>query len=109
MIIINPGTEDLPEATEVNAKIALGLFISDLRERGVEVGWNGTTVSEDGGRWLAVLVHADHTHDVEMPGIAPEVTRRGEPWVSPRLYVDGSSWLWQYGLRGWDECGQDDD
>lgn len=36
--------------------------------------------------------------EVDIPGIEPQIVEASEPWKSPRLYVNGSSWLWGYAL-----------
>jgi hypothetical protein len=33
-----------------------------------------------------------------MPGCELEKVRTSKPWYSPRLYVDGSSWLWGFAI-----------
>ena len=37
--------------------------------------------------------------EVDIPGDDPEVVCEGRPWVSRRLYVEGSSWLYGYALN----------
>ena len=102
MIIINPGTEPLPEATEENAGKAIDLFVADLNERGVHVVKVWRKPGNDrGGGWFAyrILTDTDRGYNIGMPGIDPEATHAGVPFTSPRLYVDGSSWLWGYALN----------
>jgi hypothetical protein len=98
LVTINPGTEAQPKHSVDNAvKIAeyickdLSIDLSHFirNENGDnDRGWYGFTFSGKGGNV-----------SVEIPGIDPEVVRRGEPWVSPRLYVDGSSWLYGFALN----------
>lgn len=97
-LIINPGAGAVPEATEENARTALDMFVGDLREQGHVVTASPVYRALDDGRWEFSIVVDGTAHVIDMPGCAPELTRRGEPWVSPRLYVDGSSWLWGFAL-----------
>lgn len=52
---------------------------------------------KDDGRWMVVLAHGRYMCTVSMPGIPYERLILG-PWKSPRLYVDGSSWLWEFAI-----------
>ena len=56
--------------------------------------------SDEGGRYNFDLKRSgfDFTINVDMPGCELERVRKSEPFYSPRLYVDGSSWLWGYAL-----------
>lgn len=63
----------------------------------------GYEAGHDGRYPFAVTVDGTR-HVVEMPGLpADEVTFRGDPgqnaWDYPRLYVNGSSWLWKYAVN----------
>lgn len=101
-IFINPGTEPR-EGTEANAIEAARRFCSDLGE--------GATFERkpDGdfeGYFAFDVTYADATQQVDFPGCDPDLTVKGEPWVSPRIYVDGSSWLYGIGLSAF---GGDDE
>ena len=108
-IFVNPGTEPLPAATEDNARAAMALFVADCVTLYGAASWDGTFTAATRGRWTGVVNVAGRTHEVDMPGIDPHVTREGRPFVSPRLYVDGGSWLWQFALNVVDPDDQDED
>jgi hypothetical protein len=96
MIIINPGTEDQEGATEQNALKSLQYFLDDLGVVGLE-----TTRNESADRrgWFGFkITYRGNEVEVDIPGSDPEVVRKGEPWASPRLYVNSSSWLWGFAL-----------
>lgn len=98
MMILNPGTEDL-DGDIANAAAALDLLTEDLRRTGCTAAWRWHPDGlEHGGRWEAIVTVDGRDHTVSMPGCDPGRTYAGEPWVSPRLYVGGSSWLWPYAL-----------
>lgn len=97
MLIINPGTEKQMGATEANAikvaeQINKDLELPDQRwrrapERDDERGWFGFIFAGAGGEC-----------EVDIPGIDAETVIKGVPFESPRLYVEGSSWLYGYAL-----------
>lgn len=100
MIIINPGTEAIPQTTFENAYESAKALMHDCgfsREDGYKISRDA---KRDSNGWYGFIVTKDGKHplDVDIPGCDPERTQKGEPWVSPRLYVDGSSWLWGYAL-----------
>lgn len=107
-IIINPGSGPVSGASEREARMALDSLLADL---GAE--WSadaGDGRDEGEGRWTYVIRHGGHPHKVEMPGLPVERVRyTGEDgqdiWDYPRLYVDGSSWVWRYALNVLRECG----
>jgi len=98
MLIINPGTEKQTKHNEKNAievakQIAKDLKLTSknwhrncLRDR--KDGWYGFVFKGKGGEI-----------DVDIPGVDPKRVCKGEPFYSPRLYVDGSSWLYGYALN----------
>lgn len=105
-VIINPGTEPIDGASPEHAEANIKQFIHELmhdggfedltytrrRDMDKKGGWFAYNVSYVFDGWFrpSVMVH--------VPGFDPETTQKGEPWVSPRLYVDGSSWLWGLAL-----------
>ncbi len=96
-IIVNPGTEPVKNHSKENAEIAAGYFLEDLAIDGFEYEATGE-VSGDG--WYKFVFQKDNFKvDVSFPGSDPEITRKGKSWVSPRIYVNGSSWLWGFGLN----------
>ncbi len=103
MIIMNPGTGTVDDATVEQATINIEQFIADLNEK----GWQYIYLPnrDDNGRFAFLLwnerPYRPVCHIVDMPGCSLEQAREGRPWYSPRLYVDGSSWLWGFAL---DSC-----
>lgn len=108
-VIINPGTGPVEHATEADARRAVWLLVRDLRRRGRSVEWDGTFYDEWDGYWAARPLVDGIPREVDMPGCHPATTRRGKPWVSQRLYVDGSSWLWPFALNILDTDDPDDE
>lgn len=96
MFIINPGTERQENHSEENAvrvaqQIQLDLGINDsdwVRAKKLDddsQGWYGF-IFKSGNDWMEVCI----------PGVDPKKVCKGVPFESPRLYVDGASWL--YGI-----------
>lgn len=106
-IVINPGTGPVDGATEEQARANMDAFCADLREAGI-IATTITLLQDDhdgDGRFAYRLGTGDARQlDVLMPGIAlDEVRYMGadgqDIWDFPRLYVDGSSWVWLFALR----------
>lgn len=93
ILIINPGTEANDRATEVNAaEIARRISVAtsatySRHAEGDRNGWYGFRFVRDG-----------RAVEVDIPGDDPDQVCAGTPWVSRRLYVDGSSWLFGYAM-----------
>ena len=113
-IIINPGTGPVPGATQENAAAAMVVFCDDLRAQGKTVAAIGErrAAGNDDGRFTYDVILADgETHEIEMPGLPVDQVRylgtdEQDIWDFPRLYVDGSSWVWCYAL---DACQREDE
>ena len=101
-IVINPGTGPVADATEIEAERNMAVFVKDL-------GLPNLTTSRqrkaDYGRGRFAFMVRDEVSgrqvEVQMPGQPVEQVRweKGlDPWQFPRLYVDGSSWLWGFAL-----------
>lgn len=109
MIIINPGAGAVSDATEQEAQKAMDALLADLG-----VGWTRTPAAigpGDEGRWPFQIQHRDGdcSHEVDMPGWPVDQVRwlgpdSGSIWNFPRLYVDGSSWVWKYALSVLSDC-----
>jgi len=108
-IFINPGSGPVRGATRENADANIARFALDLmatgRAKTVRMldGINSSQVPERDGRWIYQIAADGETHEIEMPGLPIEQVRfvdRPEQniWDFPRLYVDGSSWVWMYAL-----------
>jgi hypothetical protein len=122
-LVINPGSGPVPDATEVNAIENIKHFVVDLGTPDIEycgdIQWGRIDRLDDDGRygfliWLDLYAGDVHGHYVEMPGLPLDQVRWMENrhqdiWDFPRLYVDGSSWVWKFALNCVDfNCGQDD-
>lgn len=104
-LIINPGTGPVAAATAENAQRNMCVFVDDVsRQFGGSVKFESLHHPDDGrdGRWqFAVEGERVGRHDVWMPG-CPIGIATGEDCPSifdqPRLYVNGSSWLWGFAV-----------
>lgn len=107
-VIINPGSGPVAEANEADAIKNMVAFAEDVKAEydvGVAVG---KPKGEEDGRWSFDLTVLDGDrkieHEVDMPGLPLERVRYlklpdQNIWNFPRLYVDGSSWVWCYGVH----------
>ena len=98
MLIINPGTEPVKGATFESAEINLKQLIEDSGQENIT--YTHKPEADGNGRYSFDLKCSgyDFIINVYMPGCELERVRKSEPFYSPRLYVDGSSWLWGYAL-----------
>jgi len=101
-IIINPGSGDVPDATEDAALDCIEHFVTDLKLSGVR--WLREPREDKRGRFGFVLY--DYRHParitvIQMPGLPLDKVRfmDGDAWPFPRLYVNGSSWLWKFAIN----------
>ena len=96
-LIINPGSGSVPDATEANAQANMTTFVEDLGVEGASVERDPGQDAE--GRFAFILTLTSGTEfEIDMPGLPLDQVRPGIPWEQPRLYVDGSSWLWGFAL-----------
>jgi len=97
-VIINPGTEAVEQATIENATINMKQLIEDSGQTGVT--FERIKKQDAEGRFAFRLKSEKHnfTIGVDMPGCDLEKVQASKPFYSPRLYIDGSSWLWGYAL-----------
>ncbi|MGW5352244.1 hypothetical protein ACWERV_17245 [Streptomyces sp. NPDC004031] len=104
-LIINPGSGPVPEASEVNAHAAIRQFVNDLAGMGIKaIDIRQPNLDGDGRYGFALHLPDSRVIEVEMPGLPIDRVRYvGDPeqniWDFPRLYVDGSSWVWKYALK----------
>lgn len=97
MFIINPGTEKQLNTSVDNAYEVVRHIIKDLDLTGGIV--KRRKEGDDDRGWYAFTFYkGDRKSEVDIPGIDPEIVVKGQPFVSPRLYVNGSSWLYGYAL-----------
>ena len=100
--VINPGTEPVDDATEAHAIENIRHFVTDLGGDTPQRDIKWIRIPEqdggDDGRYAFLIWMGNQCHEIDMPGCPLEVVRQSRPWYSPRLYIDGSSWLWGFGL-----------
>jgi len=101
-IIINPGTGPVANATEEHALKNIKQFIEDTKVEGIKC----VRVPEEDadGRFAFLLWRGTRCHLVDMPGAPLEKVRYTDQrnqniWDFPRLYVDGSSWVWIFAVN----------
>lgn len=102
-VMINPGTGPVPNATEEQARRNMQDFVAEL-DLGDAVSFEMAGPSKDAsgnpdGRWTFVVRHHAATCEVEMPGVAGLAEAARTAKIHPRLYVDGSSWFWDFALN----------
>lgn len=104
-IFINPGSGPVADATRENAIKNMEVFVNDLLALGKKVGPCATKFGSelDEGRLHFDVEIDDDIYEIEMPGLPlSQVRWMEEPgqdiWDFPRLYVDGSSWIWKFAL-----------
>lgn len=113
-IFINPGSGPVSNATFDHAWQNMESLVKDADLNGAR--FERDPGGEDEGGRFAFLVHFDgRKATVDMPGIPLEHVRytgAGDQniWDFPRLYVNGSSWVWKFAvtrlsaeIRGEDE------
>ncbi|MFB7378582.1 hypothetical protein ACFC6U_27900 [Kitasatospora purpeofusca] len=113
-VIINPGSGPVPGADRRAADENMTRFVEDLADQGIiATGFLATPNDDYGdGRYAFRLNLPDgRTAEVQMPGLPLDQVRwMNEPDQNfgnyPRLFVDGSSWVWWYAL---DRCGPGED
>ncbi len=100
-IFINPGTGPVDGSMEEYANQNIAQLVQD-------VGLEGVTYRRDApkdygeGRFAYQLNREERDVEVQMPGLPLDKVRYLEEgqnaWDFPRLYVDGSSWLWEFAV-----------
>lgn len=98
-VIINPGSGPVPDATSIQALANARVFA-----REVDAKVEGPLGTDGDGRWEFRLLRDNRAVEIEMPGIPLDKVRYIDSadqdiWNFPRLYVDGSSWVWLYALN----------
>jgi len=102
-VIINPGSGPVNEATESNATSNIIHFIVDHKES--KLNFIRVPSKDYGdGRYCFLLWKDEHCHEIQMPGIPLDQVRfmgdEGQNVFNfPKLYVDDSSWLWEFALK----------
>jgi len=102
MVAINPGSGPVSDTSEADATENIKHFITDNNVDGVKfIRIPDNDYGE--GRYAFLLWKENVCHEIQMPGIPLEKVRyMGNEdqniWNFPRLYVDGSSWVWCYAI-----------
>ena len=99
-VFVNPGTGPVSDATEAEARKNMKQLVIDAEIQGARVRRKSRL--DENGRFGFRVIYADQAWDVEMPGLPLERVRfvKGlDPWQFPWLYLDGSSWLWEFAVR----------
>lgn len=108
-IVINPGTGPVAGATAAEAGHNMSVFAQEVAQMRDEPRENFTVevldLAEDNGRFFFSLTHlpSESSVEIEMPGLPLDQVRyldlpTQDIWDFPRLYVDGSSWVWLYAV-----------
>jgi hypothetical protein len=105
-IFFNPGTGPVENATLENAEANMVQFIADSPLADELTYERGSYHGDEDGRYCFIVIWKKCEQfcvEVLMPGWALDRVRyMGEPeqnaWDFPRLYVDGSSWLWEFAV-----------
>lgn len=101
-VAINPGSGPVDGGKVRASARAIAKFVADLKLDGVCVERDATL--DEGGRFGWCLTLDGRAVVVEMPGLPLRrvrwMRRKDQNiWDFPRLYVDGSSWVWFYALN----------
>lgn len=105
MIIINPGAGPIKGTDITNAVININKFVEDCNLPRLKVK-DKDAIDNGDGRYSFELEREGFPNwscNIEMPGIPLEKVRylglEGQNiWHYPRLYVDGSSYVWEFAL-----------
>ena len=100
LVFINPGTGPVRETLCRHAVMNMRAFRRDLNASGITFARYGKI---EGGRYPFLVRLGKREVVVEMPGLPLERVRYmnapgQNAWHFPRLYVDGSSWLWEFAV-----------
>ena len=100
-VIINPGSGPISGTREGSAIKNIKHFILDCGFKGIEFA--RTPEYDDDGRYSFILWMGQRCHTVDMPGLPLDKVRYMDEedqniWDYPRVYVDGSSWVWKFAI-----------
>jgi len=98
-VFVNPGTGPVDGAAEGDARKNMKQLIIDAEIPGARIRRKKSL--DENGRFGFRVTHAYRIWEVEMPGLPLERVRymKGlDPRQFPRLYLDGSSWLWEFAV-----------
>ena len=105
-VIINPGSGPVDNHNEENAIENIKHYITDCKVDGlkfIRIPREDYNKEYQDGRYAFLVWKGNRCHEIQMPGTPLNKVRyMGEEdqnvWDFPRLYVDGSSWLWCYAI-----------
>jgi hypothetical protein len=106
-LIINPGTGPVGGATREQAEANIAHLLVDANAEGAGVRFvHACTIygtDDPDGRFSFALTLDGRECEVDMPGIPIDRVRftgaaDQNIWDFPRLYVNGSSWVWIYAV-----------
>ena len=100
VVIINPGSGPCEDAKESNAIENIRHYVTDCQFEGIRV----VRIPERDygeGRFAFLLWKGERCHEIQMPGLPLNQVRFMDEedqniWDFPRLYLDGSSWVWKF-------------
>lgn len=78
---------------------ALESIVALFQEAGVRIvriAYRG--IESDGRHAFAITTPANRGIVISMPGLDPATLRSDDILRTPRIYVDGNSWLWRYAV-----------
>ena len=102
--IINPGSGPVLGADEENGIRNIVQFVKDCEDQSgiTGIAWCRKPENDEDGRFGFLVYYEDVRHEVDMPGLPLENVRylneTQNIWHFPRLYVDGSSWVWKFAV-----------
>lgn len=98
-VYMNPGTGPVAGASLKRAWSNIRAFRRELTDAtGCRYQLERVTGKDEGdGRYVFRLSRGRHRCVVDMPGCDLDVLTAGRG-LPPRLYVDGGSWTWQFGV-----------
>lgn len=108
-IIINPGTGPVADARYFHAKTNMAMLMADA---GCHSLTEVANPDLGDGRFRFFACSGTRWHEVDMPGLPlAQVRYMGDEeqniWDFPRLYVDGSSWVWKYAIEALTDDSED--
>jgi hypothetical protein len=98
---INPGTEPIQNASFDLAVRNMDIFLNDCGFTKLPINC-AQSLDRDGRYGFIITTPNGKACEVLMPGLETDRVRYkvgDNPFLYPRLYVDGSSWLWSYAVN----------
>lgn len=102
-IFLNPGTGPVEGAKLKFARANVEQLIVDIGLSPELVKVSHRYSLDEDGRFAFRLSYQDKICDVDMPGLELSRVRymseEQDIWDFPRLYIDGSSWVWLFAIN----------